>query len=157
MFFYRKFRLSRMEVFQIRSKNISCKGLALILDLRRKMKYDDCSAHDFFDNEEEFLDQLSPNYLKVIVISNKEVEPDEKEDADMFFSQLLDGPSAKDWNIEFKVVGDEILDIYKADGMIVRDVQIYKYAGAIAQRYGLEVPDIDINENTMSYLSQDLS
>ncbi len=156
MFFYRKFNLSRMEVFQIRSRDVSCKGLALILDLRRKMRYSDCSARDFFDDEEEFLNQLSPNYLKVIVISNKEIGPNEKEDVDMFFSQLLDGPNAKDWNIEFLVVGDEVLNIAnKADGIVDRDIRIYEYARNVAGRYGVEVPNVEINEDTMSYLSQD--
>lgn len=156
MLFFRKFRLNLLEVFQIRCKDKDFKGLLLLIDLRRKMRYEDLSSSDFFEDESEFLEQVSPNYVKSLFLSSRALIDKEKEEVFDFVSQLLDGPNDRDWDIIFNVLScDDLKSIYNGTNLLEKDVSMYTFAREVANRYGVKLPDIDISSESMSYLSQD--
>lgn len=156
MLFFRKFRLNLIEVFQIRCKNNDLKGLLLLIDLRRRMRYEDLLSDNYFEDEEEFLQQLAPNYIKSLLISNRCLVDAEKEVVYNFVSQLLDGPNDKDWDITFDVLpNNEFKNIYNGSSLLEKDVSMYNFIRKLSKRYGVELPDIIIDDESMSRLSQD--
>ncbi len=156
MRFIRNFNFKNVEIFRFRSVEEKCIGFVLSMDLRRKMKYSDVLSN-YYDNEEEFLQEVGNNYIKVVVLSNKEISAAGKEKVECFFAQLLDGPNNRDWNIEFELINDvDLKSIYNdSSNVIESNIRIYNYFKDFVTKYGVSLPNIIINDDVMSYLSQE--
>lgn len=157
MIFLRLFKFKDIEIFQFKSK--ATRGFAAIIDLKRKIEYSDSLSKDYFDNEKEFLNQVRSNYVKVVVLSNVDLSLDEKEKTEFFFLQLLDGPCDRNWDIEFSLMDiNDIKYLYNensSNNFNEINKRIYNYFKKFVEKYGIVIPNIEINDITMARLSQE--
>lgn len=151
----RKYRFKDSEIYKFNKKG--CKGYLVLLDMKRKMQWSEDNSQLVYENEQEFLEDVRENYIKVVVLSSRELEDSEYTELIDFLDILLDYPGNRDWNTVNEIINKEDVDYISAPGlsMLEYDLREYKYLKGKILEYGVSLPELEINEITMSRLSQE--
>ena len=125
--------------------------------MKRKMQWSEDNSQLVYENEQEFLEDVRENYIKVVVLSSRELEDSEYTELIDFLDILLDYPGNRDWNTVNEIINKEDVDYISAPGlsMLEYDLREYKYLKGKILEYGVSLPELEINEITMSRLSQE--
>lgn len=150
----RKYRFKDSELFSFYSK--TCSGYLMILDMRRPMEFFENNSQIVYENEKEFLEDRRENYIKVVITSSRELEKEEYLELIDFIDILLDYSPSRDWNVIKEIINIDDFEYLNSDGtMFDYAVREYEYFKKIAKKYGVEIPEIEINDEIVGYLSQD--
>ena len=118
----------------------------IIMDLNRPSSIEDYSyLKSCYEEGDEF---GRSNFIKVVVISEKDFDKEHVGEIEIIASQFLEYKEDTDWNMDFVVIEKCHFDI------LGNKTELFKYAQECAKKLGLEVDILNIPEEKFNNFTQ---
>lgn len=144
----RDLKLKDIEVFRIIEGHFGLPiSYMLFIDFKRPSILEDFEYLADVEDKESF---GRANYIKVIYISNKELQQNIIEELLYIAEGFLDNKDDCHWNASFKVIEDNLFE----DISYSLKPEL-KYIQTILKEYNIDIDLLNISENKFNLLSQD--